>query len=98
LMGPVNWPAAVIFYLIYILGIVLFAIQPALAADSLQKAVLLGAALGFFAYATYDLTNLATLKDWPVLLVVVDIAWGTFLTGAVAAAGYWLSKTIIFSV
>lgn len=95
LLGPVNWTAAIIFYLLYIVGIVVFAIQPALLAGSLSKAIMLGAFFGFIAYATYDLTNLATLKDWPLTLVVVDIIWGTILTGAVAAGGYWLAKTFV---
>lgn len=95
LLGPVNWTAAALFYLIYIAGIVIFAVYPALQAGSLSKAVMLGALLGFFAYATYDLTNLATIKDWPVLMVVIDLLWGTVLTGAVAAASYYIGKTFI---
>jgi len=96
LLGPINWTAAILFYLIYIAGILFFAVYPALMAGSFSKAVFLGAAFGFFAYATYDLTNLATLKDWPVLVVVVDIIWGTVLTGAVAAASFLIGKTLFF--
>ena len=84
LLGPINWTAAALFYLIYIAGIVV-----------LGKAVLLGAFFGFVAYATYDLTNLATVRDWPILVVVVDMIWGTVLTGAVAAASYYLSKIFV---
>ena len=95
LLGPVNWPAAIIFYLLYIVGIIVFAIYPALQADSFARAVILGAAFGFFAYATYDLTNLSTLKDWPILLTVVDIIWGTVLTASVAAASFFLATTFV---
>lgn len=95
LLGPVNWPAAILFYLLYIVGIIIFAVYPALQAGSFGKAVVLGALFGFFAYATYDFTNLATVKDWPVLVTVVDLAWGTFLTGSVAAVSYFLAKTFV---
>ncbi len=95
LLGPVNWTAAIIFYLLYIVGIVVFAIHPALIAGSFSKAVIYGALFGFLAYATYDLTNLATIKGWPLLVTVVDLAWGMVLTGSVAAAGYYLSKTFV---
>lgn len=96
LLSPmVNWPAALLFYLIYIVGILLFAVRPALAAQSLSQAALWGALFGFFTYATYDLTNLATLRDWPITVVVVDIAWGTLLCTLVASVSYligrWLS-------
>jgi uncharacterized membrane protein len=95
LLGPVNWPAAIIFYLLYIVGIIIFAVHPALLAGSLSKAIILGALFGFFAYATYDLTNLATIKDWPILVTIVDLIWGTVLTGSVAAASYYLAKTFV---
>ncbi|MFT7644482.1 MAG: putative membrane protein [Candidatus Paceibacteria bacterium] len=95
LLGPVNWTAAIVFYLIYIVGIIIFAVHPALVADSFGKAVLLGALFGFFAYATYDFTNLATIKGWPILVSVVDIVWGTVLTGSVSAASYYLAKTFV---
>lgn len=96
LLGPVNWPAAIVFYLLYIGGIMFFAVHPALQAESFSKAVLLGALFGFFAYATYDFTNLATIKDWPVLVTVVDVIWGTILTSSVAAVSYYLGKTFLF--
>ena len=95
LLGPVNWAAAIIFYLIYIVGIVVFAIVPGLQADSILKALVLGALFGFIAYATYDLTNLATLKDWPLIVTIVDLAWGAVLTGAVAAGGYYAAKMFV---
>ena len=89
LLSPeVNWPAAFVFYFIYIAGILLFAVRPGLEAQSLAKACLWGALFGFFTYATYDLTNLATLRDWPLNVVVVDIAWGTALCTLVAGGSY----------
>ena len=88
LLGDVNWIAAVVFYLLFIVGIFIFAITPAVARDSAGHALLMGALFGFFTYATYDLTNLATLEGWPVSMVFIDIAWGAVLTGAVAFAGY----------
>lgn len=96
LLSPrVNWPAALCFYAIYIVGILIFAVKPALADQSLAKAALWGALFGFFTYATYDLTNLATLRDWPLKLVFIDIAWGTILCTLVATGSYqigrWLS-------
>lgn len=93
-LGPVNWTAAVIFYLIFIVGILIFAVGPALDAQSLQKAILLGALFGFFTYATYDFTNLATLKNWPIAVVVVDVIWGAVLSGSVAAASYLIGKSL----
>jgi len=85
-----NLAAAGIFYLIYILGMVVLVLQPALAKGSLWSAILTGALFGLCGYATYDLTNLATLKDWPILVTIVDLIWGTFLSGAVAGLSYWL--------
>lgn len=82
----VNFGAAIIFYLLYIGGIMIFAVKPALAAGSLKPALIYGALFGFFCYATYDFTNYATLKDWPLNMVIVDILWGIFLTGSVATA------------
>lgn len=95
-LGPVNWTAAVIFYLVYIVGILIFAVLPGLEAQSATKALILGALFGFFTYATYDLTNLATLKDWPLAVVVVDIMWGAVLSGSVATASYFLGKQFLF--
>ena len=89
-----NLIAALIFYLFYIIGIVVFAIIPALNEGSIIKAFLLGALLGAVAYATYDLTNFATLKNWPLKVVIVDIIWGTLLTGSVSMITYSLLKLI----
>jgi len=95
LLGPINWTAAIIFYLLYIVGIIIFVVHPALETQSVQKAIVYGALFGFFAYATYDFTNLATIKDWPVLVTIVDLAWGTILTGSVATVSYFLGKTFL---
>ncbi len=84
-------PAAVVFYLLYIAGILVFAVKPALAAGSVKSGLIYGALFGFFCYATYDFTNYATLKDWPLKMVVVDIIWGVFLTGSVAAVASWVA-------
>ena len=96
LSDSVNWKAAIIFYLLNIIGIFIFAILPATEKQSLWRAIVLGALFGFFTYATYDLTNLATLKNWPLRVVIVDIAWGIVLTGTVSGAGFailkWLSR------
>ena len=94
LSDQVNWTAAIIFYLLFIIGISIFAIYPAVEKDSLTRAVVLGALFGFFTYATYDLTNLATLKDWPLQIVFIDIAWGAFLTAAVSASGFYIVKML----
>lgn len=84
-----NWLVAIIFYAMYIAGIVFFAIRPAIEAEQVLKATLYGALFGFFCYATYDLTNLATLRDWPAKMVFVDILWGIILTGSCATVGAW---------
>lgn len=84
-----NLGYAVVFYLIYIAGIVFFALRPTLDGGSWLSAVGYGAALGAFAYATYDLTNAATLKTWPLQLIIVDILWGAALTALATLAG-WL--------
>jgi uncharacterized membrane protein len=95
LRPDINWTAALIFYLLYIVGILIFATLPALEKQSLHQAVVLGALFGLFAYATYDLSNLATLKDWPVKIVFVDILWGMVLTASVAAASFFIGKWIM---
>lgn len=92
LAEQVNWTAAVIFYLLFIIGIFVFAIFPAVEKNALSHAIIYGALFGFFTYATYDLTNLATLKNWPVTIVFIDIAWGAFLSGSVATAGFFITR------
>ena len=87
-----NLAAAGIFYLIYILGMVVLVISPALQKHSLSQAIFMGALFGLCGYATYDLTNLATISNWPLLITVIDLIWGTFLSGAVAGISYWILK------
>ena len=82
-----NMPAAIAFYLVYLAGVVIFAVRPALADGNWKTALLLGGLFGLFAYATYDLTNLATLKVWSLKVSLLDMAWGTVLTGLAASAG-----------
>lgn len=83
---------AALFYVMYSAAVVILASAPAARSSSLQDALLLGAILGFVAYGTYDITNLATLKNWPFVMVLVDMAWGTALTAAASATGYWLLR------
>ena len=91
----IRWPVAIAFYLLWIVGLLVFVVLPALEARDLGRAVLLGLAFGFFTYATYDLSNLATLRDWPVALTVVDIAWGTVLGGLVATASFLIGRNVL---
>lgn len=92
----VNFAAAGGFYLIYCIGIVIFAVAPALKSESWSDAALYGALFGFFCYATYDMTNLATLRDWPLKMSLIDMAWGTVLTGTSALAGYSITRALGF--
>lgn len=82
-----NMPAVFAFYLVYLAGVVVFAIRPALADGDWKTALCKGALFGFFAYATYDLTNLATLKVWSLKIAALDMAWGALLTAVTACAG-----------
>tara|TARA_R110002020_G_scaffold35195_6_gene106324 strand:- start:371 stop:781 length:411 start_codon:yes stop_codon:yes gene_type:complete len=84
---------AAVFYVMYSAAIVILAAAPAARSGSLTDALLLGAILGFAAYGTYDITNLSTLKNWPVAMSLVDMAWGTLLTAAVSGVGYWLLRS-----
>ena len=88
LAKDVNWPAAVVFYMMFIFGIIYFAVLPGLEKDSLRTVIQNGALFGGLAYATYDLTNLATLEGWPTKIVFIDIIWGVVLTTTVAVASY----------
>lgn len=89
-MGP-----AIVFYVLYILGMMIFAVGPALHSGKWQTALLWGAMLGFFCYITYDLTNYATLKVWSTKITVLDIIWGTVLTGSASVVGYWITTLIM---
>ncbi len=93
LMNPeVNWVAAVVFYLIFVFGLVTFVIEPALEKGDWTRAMLLGALFGFVCYATYDLTNLAVAKDWPLSVTIVDLAWGAVLASTVSTVTYLVAK------
>ena len=94
LAAKTNNTAAALFYVLYIVGIMVFAVRPAIGAGDWTTALLMGAAFGFFAYMTYDLTNMATLKDWPGWLAAMDIGWGTLVTALAATAGYFAASRI----
>jgi uncharacterized membrane protein len=90
----VNWVAAVLFYLLFIVGLVIFVIAPAVENSSWTQALLLGGLFGLIAYATYDLTNLATVKNWPLILTVIDLIWGSVLASAVSTITYFIGSKI----
>ncbi len=90
-----NLTAALLFYVIYIFTMVVLIISPALQKGSLMTAILTGALFGLCAYATYDLTNLATLKDWPLLVTIVDLIWGTVLSASVAGISYLILTKLL---
>ncbi|MCX6583733.1 MAG: DUF2177 family protein [Candidatus Aminicenantes bacterium] len=87
-----NWLPAIIFYFLFIAGILVFVVVPGLATNSLKTTLLRAALFGLITYATYDLTNLATVKDWPVLVTIVDMIWGTVLSTAVSFVGFMAGK------
>ena len=95
LMRPdINWAAAIIFYMLFIAGLVVFVISPAVEKQSWIHAVLYGAFLGLITYATYDLTNLATMKDWPLTVTIVDLIWGSVLASSVSVITYFIANKI----
>jgi uncharacterized membrane protein len=89
-----NFVAALVFYLIFIFGLVYFVIDPALADASLKKAIINGLLFGFITYSTYDLTNLATLREWPIQITIIDLIWGTSLGGSVSTISYLILNKI----
>lgn len=89
--------AAGVFYLIFVFGMVTFVVEPGVRADTPSQSVLHGALFGLVTYATYDLTNLATLEGWPIIVTVVDMAWGTILSGLVAFISIWVGKGFLKS-
>lgn len=95
LSPEVNWTAAIIFYLLYIGGILYFAVIPAMKEHNWHTALMQGAFLGILCYATYDLTNMATIKNWPLAIVVVDIVWGAVLTGSCAIISYLIAVKFV---
>jgi uncharacterized membrane protein len=94
LANGINVPPAVVFYTLYPVGILIFAIGPATKNGSAITAVVYGALFGFFTYSTYDLTNYATLRNWSLQLTLVDIAWGSVLASAAATAGFFVAAKI----
>jgi uncharacterized membrane protein len=92
--NDINWTSAIIFYVLFIVGLVLFVITPAIEKGSWTHALLFGALFGLITYATYDLTNLATLKEWPLVVTIVDMAWGTVLAMLVSTVTYVIATNI----
>ncbi len=90
----INWMAAIVFYLLFVVGLVFFAIAPAIEKNSWRHALFLGALFGLVTYATYDLSNLATLKDWPLLVTIVDLVWGVVLAAMVSTTTYFIARKI----
>lgn len=94
LKPDVNWVAAILFYLLFIGGLILFVIEPAMTKNSLVHALVFGALFGLITYATYDLTNLATMKDWPLLVTIVDLIWGSVLASSVSVITYLIATKL----
>jgi uncharacterized membrane protein len=90
--GDVVWPAAILFYLIFTTGLLYFAIIPGIESGVLLKTVLMGMGFGLVAYATYDLTNQATIPNWPTIITVVDLVWGAFLSGILSLVAFYLHR------
>ena len=90
----INWTAAIIFYLLFIAGLVFFVIMPALEKNSWLHALIFGVFFGLITYATYDLTNLATIKDWPLLVTIVDLIWGMILASTVSVVSFLIASKI----
>ena len=86
------WTSAIIFYLLFVAGVLIFVVLPSLHTGSAKRVLLLGALFGLVTYGTYDLTNLALIKDWPWIVTAVDMCWGTFLTVIVSYVGFFMSK------
>jgi len=92
--ASINWLAAFLFYLLFVVGLLFFVVVPGLEKGSLRATLLRAALFGLVTYATYDLTNLATIKNWPLLVTVVDLAWGTILSLAVSFVGFIAGKQL----
>ena len=89
-----NWAAAIVFYLLFVAGLLVFVVVPNLLAGSAKKVLIRGGFFGLITYATYDLTNLATVRDWPWIVTVVDLAWGSILGAAVSCLGFLAGKRL----
>lgn len=95
LMTPqINWVAALIFYFLFIIGLVIFVIMPGLTSDSLPRTLAYGLLFGLITYATYDLTNLATLKNWPLLVTIIDLIWGMVLSSSVSVLTFIIAQKL----
>ena len=94
MLEPPKWGPAIVFYLMYVLGVVFFVVRPALARGSARRAALSGAFFGLIAYGTYDMTNWATLNGWSAQLALMDMAWGTLLTCLASLSGYWTARKL----
>lgn len=96
LMAPnVNWAAALVFYFLFIAGLVFFVIMPAIEKGDFMYAITVGAFFGLITYGTYDLTNLSTLKDWPLNITIIDLIWGTFLNAATSGITYFVATSLL---
>jgi len=96
LLAPkVNWAPAIVFYLLFIAGILFFAVLLGVDADSLGKTVLMAGVFGLICYATYDLSNMATIKDWPLIVTVVDMIWGVTISTVVAVVAFYIGRLLI---
>lgn len=94
LAAQVNWAAAVLFYLLFIAGLVVFAVKPSLHQDSWKSALKTGAFFGLVCYATYDLTNQATMREWPLMITVIDLLWGMFICAMTTAISFLTIKKL----
>lgn len=92
--SKVNWTAALIFYVLFVIGLLYFVIEPALKDQNITRLIISAALFGFMTYATYDLTNLATLKNWPLYITLIDLAWGTTLSTVVSLISYTILRRI----
>lgn len=90
--GKLNWFAAIVFYPLYVAGVYIFAILPAVREGKMLRALTLGVLLGLLAYGTYDLSNQVTLREWPLTVTLVDMAWGAVITGVISMAGFLLVR------
>ena len=98
LLTDVNMPPAILFYLLYPAGLLIFSILPALKNGSVLAALLFGVLFGLFTYGTYDLTNQATVRNWTTSLTLIDMAWGGVLGGLTAASTYWIISRLGFQI
>ena len=90
----VNWLPGILFYVLFTIGLLLLIVLPTIEHGSWLRAMLLGGLLGMVAYATYDLSNLATIKNWPIVVTIVDIIWGTSFSAMIATISYFIAKAL----